>query len=92
MNGPVIHSFQDALLFVLPALGILLLSMFHLDELMISPRHGNGGRRPMCGVDANGEPILTDPDGRLVPSRSCRPSQVRKSSPCRSITPYRQSK
>lgn len=92
MNGPAIDSLQDVLLFIVPAIGFLLLSLFHLDELVISPRHGSGNPRAMCGVDADGEPFLSDPDGRPVPPRSDGRHRLPKAPPTRAIVLYRRPK
>ena len=92
MNEPVIHSFQDALLLVVPAVGLMLFSFFRLDELVSVPRHGHGNRRAMCGVDADGEPILSDPDGRPVPPRRSSPRASENRPAGRAITLYRQAK
>lgn len=76
MNDPVINSLQDTLLFMLPSIGILLVNLFRLDEVFAAPRRSNSPHRPMCGVDAQGEPILCDPDGRRVPLPARRPRRL----------------
>lgn len=74
MNEPVIRSLSDALLFAVPSVTVLFLSVFHLDTLFTAPRHPAISRRPVCGLDARGEPILTDPDGRPTPRRRRSPA------------------
>lgn len=66
MNEPVINSLPDLLLFAVPCVGMLLLTMFRLDERFSAPPRGSSPR-PLCGIDVHGEPILCDPDGRRVP-------------------------
>ena len=77
MNEPVINSLPDLLLFVVPCIGMLLFTMFRLDERFAAPRHGNLPR-PLCGLDAHGEPILCDPDGRRVPPQLPRRPLMRR--------------
>lgn len=55
---------RDSVLIAIPALALLLGSMFRLDQLIASPKVAPRKQRPPCGVDMDGEPILTDPDGR----------------------------
>jgi hypothetical protein len=68
MHEQVLGSTRDALLFALPFLGLLLVGLFRLDEMLITPKRRNSSRRPPSGVDINGEQILCDPDGRRVPA------------------------
>lgn len=77
MNDPVINSLPDLLLFVVPCIGLLIFTMFRLDEQFSAPRHGSSPR-PMCGLDVHGEPILCDPDGRRVPPLMRRSPLMRR--------------
>lgn len=68
MNQEILISSRDSFLVGVPFLAIMVLFVFRLDHVLfrsdvISKRQ----RRGPCGVDANGEMILCDPDGR--PSR-----------------------
>ena len=64
----------DILVLTAPFLGILALAMLGLDERIATPRQGPGTRRAFCGVDREGRPILSDPDGK--PWRHSRISQI----------------
>ena len=69
MDQHILVSGRDTLLVALPFAVLLLLSIFRLDHLIASPKPVLFRRRPACGVDRSGEPILRDPDGRLSGSR-----------------------
>ena len=69
MDQHILFSGRDALLVSLPFAALLVLSIFRLDHLVAIPKPSLNGRRPACGVDKSGEPILRDPDGRLSGSR-----------------------
>jgi hypothetical protein len=62
-------SNRDKLLVAFPFVFVLLLSVFRLDHLIAARKPLLIRRRPACGVDKSGEPILRDPDGRLSGSR-----------------------
>jgi hypothetical protein len=64
----------DVLVLTVPFLAILALAMLGLDARVAAPRQGPGARRAFCGVDPQGRPILSDPDGR--PCRHSRVSQI----------------
>ena len=68
VQEPILSSTRDALLFAIPFLGLLLMGMFRLDEFFVTPKRRHLPRRPLSGVDIDGEPILCDPDGRRVPA------------------------
>jgi hypothetical protein len=53
-------------------LAILALSLFRLDTIFGATRPSGNRRRPLCGMDENGEPLLADPDGRLSNPRPQR--------------------
>jgi hypothetical protein len=54
----------ESMLVAVPFLLMLVISMFRLDEMLAAHRSPARQRRSPCGVDACGEPILCDPDGR----------------------------
>jgi hypothetical protein len=54
----------DVLVLTVPFLPILALAMLGLDARVAAPRQGPGARRAFCGVDPQGRPILSDPDGK----------------------------
>lgn len=64
MVDTVLSSGRDTVLVAIPILTLLLASMFRLDQLIAAPKETGRRDRPPCGMDRNGEPILTDPDGR----------------------------
>ncbi|HVU46588.1 MAG TPA: hypothetical protein VHD85_10710 [Terracidiphilus sp.] len=75
MQDTVLRSGWDTLLFALPFIGMLLVAFFRLDEAFAAPkRHPDPAksatRRPACGVDEDGQPLMSDPDGR--PWRAAR--------------------
>lgn len=72
MDQHVLISGRDALLVAIPFIGLLLLSIFRLDHLIATPKAALNRRRPPCGVDEFGEPILCDPDGRLLATQRSR--------------------
>jgi hypothetical protein len=63
-NAGMLISNKDALLFALPFLVILFISMFRLDQLIATPRRAVMQRPSAADIDKHGEPILRDPDGR----------------------------
>jgi hypothetical protein len=72
VHETVLNSGWDTFLFAVPALFMLLAGVFRLDELFVTPRQGARARRPAAGVDENGQPILSDPDGRPFHLRTNR--------------------
>ena len=75
MHETVLKSGWDTLIFAVPFVGFLFVGLFRLDELFAAPKHevGRKPQRPAAGVDADGEPIFCDPDGR--PWRKARRSK-----------------
>jgi hypothetical protein len=65
MHDAILSSFRDTLLFGIPSLGFLIFGIFRLDELFAAPKQASKQRRPPCGMDEDGNPLLSDPDGRL---------------------------
>ena len=70
--GSVLLPGWDVLVLAIPILAIFALGMFGLDERFASPKRTPGPRRSFCGVDGNGDAILSDPDGRVWRTRSRR--------------------
>jgi hypothetical protein len=71
-----ILSNRDAMLFAVPFLVILFISMFRLDQLIATPTRPVRQRPSASDIDEHGEPILRDPDGRLAdpgksPAQAC---------------------
>jgi hypothetical protein len=61
----ILSSNKDSILVAIPFLFMLFLSVFRIDHLLATPTKTiNRNRRPACGVDDTGEPILCDPDGK----------------------------
>jgi hypothetical protein len=68
MDEPILKSGRDTLLVAIPFVMCLVGSIFRLDGLFFKSgkTSNNSYGRPPRGVTANGEPIFTDPDGRVV--------------------------
>src|SRR5580658_10391231 len=68
MDDTIFKDGRDTLLLAFPLIVCVVLSMFRLDSFFIrsSRKSANGLRRPPRGLDENGEPIFTDPDGKVV--------------------------
>ena len=65
MHDTILQSNLDSLLVAIPFIFILLVVYFRLDEVYASSKKQKTVKhRPPCGVDEDGETILTDPDGR----------------------------
>jgi hypothetical protein len=65
MHDSILSSFRDTLLFGIPCLGFLVFGIFRLDEILATPKEALKRRRAPCGLDEDGKPLLSDPDGRL---------------------------
>jgi hypothetical protein len=72
MDEVILKSGRDTLLVAIPFAVCLFVSIFGLDQWIAKPRENSRRSRPVCGVDEHGEPILTDPDGRVVRRRNRR--------------------
>ena len=72
LNQTVLTSGLDTMLVALPAFLVLLAGVFRVDELIAAPRNTARMRRPACGLDQDGRPMLFDPDGRPSGSFSTR--------------------
>jgi hypothetical protein len=68
----VLVSGRDAFLVAIPFVFMLFLSVFRLDERLARHRAATTSRRPAMGMNEAGQPILRDPDGRLVEQPSPR--------------------
>jgi hypothetical protein len=69
----MLHPGWDTALVGVPFLIMLAVGFFHLDEMVATPKkRKQQNRRPATGVDNDGLPILTDPDGRRWGSSSGR--------------------
>lgn len=62
----ILLSGRDSLLVAVPFVLLLCVAVFRLDEEIVKPKTELRNRAPMRGIDENGEPIFTDPDGRVV--------------------------
>ena len=68
MEVPVIRSGWDTAFVAVPLIVALVFGFFHLDEHVASGKSSGQRRRSMCGIDPEGSPVLTDPDGRPSPA------------------------
>jgi hypothetical protein len=68
MDEPILKSGRDTLLVAIPFIMCLVGSIFRLDGLFFKSgkTSSNNYGRPPRGVTPTGEPIFTDPDGRVV--------------------------
>jgi hypothetical protein len=64
MHEVYLNSVKDTLLVAIPFVAILALGIFRLDTIFFATKGPTHRRRPGCGMDANGEPLLVDPDGK----------------------------
>ena len=69
MHELYLNSTPDTFLVAIPFLFILALSLFRLDTIFGASRGMHHPRRPRCGMDENGKPLLIDPDGRPSEAR-----------------------
>ena len=70
MQDVILQSGWGNFLVAVPFVGILLMSLFRLDELIASPKRSRAVKRPASGCDEKGNLILSDPDGRPWGPRS----------------------
>lgn len=61
-NANLLTGLDTGILMV-PFFGLLVFSMFGLDERVVAPR-GRSTRRRFCQTDGHGASFLCDPDGR----------------------------
>jgi hypothetical protein len=64
MHKIILDAGWDTILVAVPFLCLLAMAVFRLDETCTQSRHNCRNRRPPCGLDLDGRPILCDPDGR----------------------------
>jgi len=53
---------------MLPMLALVLIAMFKIDTVLSQSKHHRARSLMALGVDAKGEPIFVDPDGRPLKS------------------------
>ena len=71
MYEAILMSGRDALLVSIPLVVFLFMGLFRMDEAIISRKKAPRLHPPRRGVDEQGRPILSDPDGRQG-FRNCR--------------------
>ena len=64
MHDTALLSNMDSFLVAIPFLFFLLFGYFRLDEVVAAPKRPARIRRAPCGIDEDGQAILSDPDGR----------------------------
>jgi hypothetical protein len=67
MHEVYLNSVSDTLLVAVPFVAVLALAIFRLDTFFARSKRSTdpaNRRRPGCGMDENGGPLLVDPDGR----------------------------
>lgn len=62
--GTILLPASDLLVLMVPVLAIFGIGMFGLDERLVNTKRLPGRQRSFCGIDGNGTPVLSDPDGR----------------------------
>ncbi len=75
MHDAILSSGWDTFLVAIPLILLLFFGFFRLDEVFTTPQR-TLKRRPACGTDEEGEPILSDPDGRLLGTHILAGNQV----------------
>jgi hypothetical protein len=74
MHGSGLISGWDTLFLMIPFFAIMAMGMFRVDERLAAPKDPRKPCRAFCGMDRNGQPFLSDPDGR--PWRKCPAHQI----------------
>jgi hypothetical protein len=72
MHEVYLNSVADTFLFAIPLVALVALAIFRLDALFAASKCSAGTvhhRRTGCGMDANGDPVLVDPDGTVSETR-----------------------
>lgn len=64
MHVTAFLSNWDTLVLMLPVLALMALGMFGIDERITSPKSSIPQRHKFCGLNPDGEPFFSDPDGR----------------------------
>lgn len=64
MNGSILHNNWDTFLLGIPFVFMLLVGFFRLDEVIVAPQQKAVRKgRTFSGADADGNLVLSDPDG-----------------------------
>lgn len=72
MHDIVLNSSRDTLLFAVPSLSLLVISLFRLDSVFTGPRKASKVHRPGVRLNEDGEEVLCDPDGRTWSKKRSR--------------------
>ena len=64
MHGTALVTGWDTVLLIAPCAALMFLAMFGLDANIAALRRVRGRRPRLCEIDATGQPLLWDPDGR----------------------------
>jgi hypothetical protein len=64
MHDMILNSGRDTLLFAIPSLSLLVISLFRLDSVFTGTRKPVRPQRPGVSLNEEGEEMLCDPDGR----------------------------
>lgn len=70
VNDATLMTGNDIYLIGIPLIFILLFAFFRVDELISKPKKKLKRRRPSYQIGEDGEPVLSDPDGRQSKTRS----------------------
>lgn len=63
----ILMSGKDTILVAIPFIALLIMGLFRLDGMFIKSRKKSRRPPPPSGVDEEGRPIFSDPDGRQNP-------------------------
>jgi hypothetical protein len=69
MHDFMIRSGRDTFLVAIPFVSMIFLCIFRFDETLAMPKRALSRRPTMHGSDKDGNPILSDPDGRVIQPR-----------------------
>jgi hypothetical protein len=69
MHDLVLSSGRDAFLIAIPSIPLLLLYVFRLDQVIAAPKRAPLRSRLPYAFNRHDQPVLTDPDGRVVVER-----------------------
>ncbi len=64
MHGTTLVTGWDTVLLMVPFAVLMFLAMFGLDAHIAASRQGRGRRPRLCEIDAAGQPLMWDPDGK----------------------------
>ena len=65
MHQEILSSGRDTLLVAVPLLALLIIGFFRLDETIAMPKRSARRKPGFCGMGNDGQPVFTDPDGRI---------------------------